>query len=396
MITTFILGLSLLILICFALDIVAEKVKIPSVILLMGVGMVLHHSFNALHIEKAVQILPLLGTLALILIVIEAGFDLDYEPEKKTVILKAFLSATGNLLVCFVVLTTAFKNFYPDATWLQSMVQAIPFSIVSSAIAIPSAKPMDDGSKEFLTYETVFSDVLGIVLFNLFTTVKTLNPTIAITLTGSLIVSVAMSFVLSLVLVYLIKHSKHKIRFVPIFCGLVLIYAVGKYLHLPLLIAMMIFGLVMNNIEQIKIPHFKFKVDKELKTKITYFKRLTHELTFVLRGLFFTMFGYYLNLGNFLNPYLWVAVAVLALLVFGTRIALLSRLHASLSKGCHYIAPRGLISILLALSIPDHHMISGFHASFLDLFIIVTILIQLVARLHLGQTHEAESAPGKI
>lgn len=389
MITTFILGLSLLILLCFAIDIAAAKIKIPSVILLMGVGIALHYSLNALHIAKAVQILPFLGTMALILIVIEAGFDLDYDPAKKKVILKAFASATLNLVVCLGVITALLKLFY-KVDLLQCLIQAIPFSIVSSAIAIPSSRPLDAESKEFVTYETVFSDVLGIILFNLFITTDAVTSGMAVSLAGSLVVSIIVSVLMSFALVALIRHSKHKILFVPIFCGLILVYAIGKYLHLPLLIAMMIFGLVMNNLEDIKIPKFPITVDRKMKARINYFKRLTHELTFVLRGLFFVVFGYYLNLGQFLNPVLWLAVAGLVAFVFALRIGVLKTVKAEISQGVWYVAPRGLISILLAMSIPETKQIPGFNHSLLDLFIIITILIQLMARGHAQQQDSAE------
>jgi potassium/hydrogen antiporter len=379
MITAFVTGLSLLVLVCFIIDILADKIKVPGVILLMGVGIIMHYSFNALYIEKAIQILPILGTFALILVVIEAGFDLDYESEKRTLILKALASAACNLSICLIPLTLIFQWYY-ETDLIKSLIYAIPFSIVSSAIAIPSAKSLDADSKEFLTYETVFSDVFGILLFNLFLTSTHLDTAIIFSFTGSLIFSILLSFALSMILIFVMKHVKHKIRFVPIFSALILIYALGKYLHLPLLITMMVFGLVLNNIEKLEFPIFHIKINKRLKVRINHFKRLTHELTFVIRGLFFVMFGYRLDLMQFLNPLIILAAIGLIVFVFATRFAILKSLRSNLSPGITFIAPRGLISILLMLSIPEKHAIAGFDGQLLDIFIIATILIQLATR----------------
>ena len=379
MITAFVLGLSLLILVCFAIDIIGDKIKVPSVILLMLIGSILHYSFNALYIEEAVQVLPVLGTIALILVVIEAGFDLDYKPEKRPIILKAFFSAFFNLTICLIPITLLIQWYY-DTDILKALIHAIPFSIVSSAIAIPSAKSLDANSKEFLTYETVFSDVFGILLFNLFITTQVISPSIVFAFTGSLVFSVILSFTLSMLLVLMMKHVKHKVRFVPIFAMLVLIYIIGKHFNLPLLITMMIFGLVLNNIEKLEFPIFHIKLDKRLRVRINHFKRLTHEMTFVIRGLFFVMFGYRLEVIEMLNPWLVLSVIALVAFVFTMRYAILKGLRNKLSGGVIFIAPRGLISILLMLSIPDMHDIEGFRTEFLDLFIIATILIQLGMR----------------
>lgn len=379
MITGFILGLSLLILVSFIVDIIGDKIRIPSVILLMGVGVVLHYSFNALYMEQAIRILPFLGTFALILVVIEAGFDLDYEPQKRRLIAKALGSAFFNVAACLSVITAVIYWYYED-TLLKSLIYAIPFSIVSSAIAIPTAKPLDALSKEFLTYETVFSDVIGILLFNLFITSEKIGPAIVFPFIGNLTVSIVLSIVLSIAMVFMMKRLKHKVRFVPIFSALILIYAAGKYLNLPLLITMMVFGMVLNNIDNIKIPHIHIGADKKLMIRINHFKRLTHELTFVVRGLFFTVFGYRLDLVQFINPWMLLIVAALIIFVFAVRLGFLKVLRSEVSGAVGFIAPRGLISILLALSIPEKHYIAGFHGEILDIFIIASILLQLTVR----------------
>jgi len=43
---------------------------------------------------------------------------------------------------------------------------AIPLAIISSAVAIPSAAGLLKQDREFVVYESTFSDILGIMIFN--------------------------------------------------------------------------------------------------------------------------------------------------------------------------------------------------------------------------------------
>ena len=45
------------------------------------------------------------------------------------------------------------------------MIYAIPLSIMSSAIIIPSVGGLMGQKKEFMVYESTFSDILGIMFF---------------------------------------------------------------------------------------------------------------------------------------------------------------------------------------------------------------------------------------
>ena len=46
-----------------------------------------------------------------------------------------------------------------------SLLFTIPLSVLSSAIIIPSLEGLSEYKKEFMIYESTFSDILGIVAF---------------------------------------------------------------------------------------------------------------------------------------------------------------------------------------------------------------------------------------
>ena len=46
---------------------------------------------------------------------------------------------------------------------MNSVIYSIPLSIISSAVAIPSAASLLKHQKEFVIYESTFSDILGVI-----------------------------------------------------------------------------------------------------------------------------------------------------------------------------------------------------------------------------------------
>ena len=68
------------------------------------------------------------------------------------------------LLINIVLVSIFFEKVIglPNPT---SVIYAIPLSIISSAVAIPSASGLINKNKEFVVYESTFSDILGIMIF---------------------------------------------------------------------------------------------------------------------------------------------------------------------------------------------------------------------------------------
>ena len=54
---------------------------------------------------------------------------------------------------------------YINVDLTTGLLYAVPLSIMSSAIIIPSVSALDEDKKEFMVYESTFSDILGIMLF---------------------------------------------------------------------------------------------------------------------------------------------------------------------------------------------------------------------------------------
>ncbi len=160
----------LLLLLAYLFDFTAAKTKIPAVILLLLLGWSAKYVVSALHLQyqDLGVYLPYLGTFGLLLIVLEGSMDLTVSKSQKTLIGKSALIALLPLLLISFGLAYVFHYAF-GCSYKTGLANAIPFAIISSAIAIPSVRNMKKSYKDFITYESSLSDIYGVVFFNFIT-----------------------------------------------------------------------------------------------------------------------------------------------------------------------------------------------------------------------------------
>mgnify|MGYP005754003571 FL=1 len=160
--------LPLLIIFSYLFDSFSRKTKFPSVILLMITGILFRFFISFSGYDNFTfldNLIPVLGTIGLILIVLEGAIELEISRKKLPLILKGFLAAFIILVVNIFALKWIFENIFDLQNTVSALI-AIPLSIISSAVAIPSATGLIDHEREFVIYESTFSDILGIMIFN--------------------------------------------------------------------------------------------------------------------------------------------------------------------------------------------------------------------------------------
>ena len=128
----------------------------------------------------------------------------------------------------------------------EAILYAIPLSIISSAVAIPSAAGLISKEREFVIYESTFSDILGIMIFNYaIRQFESGQPLIGATPLVSLGLQILGVIVISLAITYvlfrLLQQIHHHVKFFLILALLILVYAFGKLFHLPALVTIFIF-----------------------------------------------------------------------------------------------------------------------------------------------------------
>ncbi|MCB0636594.1 MAG: cation:proton antiporter, partial [Lewinella sp.] len=158
---------SVIIILSFLFSELARKTNIPSVLMLIVLGIGIKFGLDALGLVniKWTSILEVLGIIGLIMIVLEAALELELKPEKYVPIAKALFIALIGLLASAWVAALILYQFIPEMTMRTAWLYATPLSILSSAIIIPSVTGLKNHKREFHVYESTFSDILGIMLF---------------------------------------------------------------------------------------------------------------------------------------------------------------------------------------------------------------------------------------
>ncbi len=367
-----------LLLFAYLFDITSSKTNIPSVILLLILGWIVKQltllfGFN---LPDLTPVLPVIGTIGLVLIVLEGSLELELNRSKTGLIKKSFIGALFSMVALSFLLAALF-HFVGHYSFRDSLINAIPFCVISSAIAIPSVRNLNPTQREFVIYESSLSDIAGVLFFNF----VALNATYSLGLLGvfglQLFGITLVSVVAILVLSFLLHRIEHHIKYIPIILLVILIYSVSEYYHLPALIFILLFGLFLGNLKKLRdyklVERFR---PEELEKEVSKFRELTIEAAFLIRAIFFLLFGYLIQTAEILNTDTIVWALVIVVAIYTIR-ALQLKFSGIPFKPLFYVAPRGLITIVLFLMILPAQNILPVNKSLIVQVILLTTIIMM-------------------
>jgi Kef-type K+ transport system membrane component KefB len=373
----------LLIIICslvvlsYLFQIASRYIRVPSVLLLLfaGVGFRFLSDSYGLGIVFPEKLIEALGVVGLIMIVLEAGLDLKLGKDKVKLIRNSFFSALF-ILVISIAFVTGVLYYWHNEPLEKCLVYAIPLSVMSSSITLPSIHHLTNHKKEFLVYEASFSDIIGILIFNYFTAQNILTWQSVAIFSGNIIVSVLLSVFFSFILFLILAKTRLNIKFFLIFALLILLYAGGKNLHLPSLIIILVFGLMINNWEQIKWPRLlRYFPQAQVDPLRDLLHSLTAETSFIVRTFFFILFGYSITLNFLSQREVWMVGGAIVTALFVVRLLYLRFfVHTNVFPESFFI-PRGLITIVLFYKIPPELKLSTFNNDILFFIILTTSIV---------------------
>lgn len=394
----------LLIIFSYLFDAFSRKTKFPAVILLMFTGIVVRAIISAYGYDQLGfldDLIPVLGTIGLILIVLEGALELEIKKDKLSLILKGFFAALVILVLNIAALQWIFTNLFQMNTQLATLT-AIPLAIISSAVAIPSAAGLLEQDREFVVYESTFSDILGIMIFNYalrqFEAQQALigtTPLVSLFLQilGVIVISVAITYVLF----RLMRQIDHHVKFFLILALLILVYAFGKLFHLPALVTIFIFGIFLSNVKSLLPQFLKNYLDLEQTEKELHeFHILTAESTFIVRTFFFLFFGFSIQLSDFnsIQPLFYGVLIILIMLLLRYTYFTATTFKIKPSP-LVYMSPRGLISILLFIQLKEVGFIdlstSPIDERVLLIIILSSMLVMLIGTLKKAEPSEVEN-----
>jgi len=388
-----IIAMAVIIILSYFFNIFAKKTNIPSVLMLLVLGIIIKYGLDAQGIDGIqqkiddYQILPIIGKVGLILIVLEAALDLKLSKDKWPVIWRSFAVALVSLVVTSFAIAYVF-NVLIFNDLLTSLIYAIPLSIMSSAIIIPSVGGLRDENKEFMIYESTFSDILGIMFFYALAgndgTADT--GTLIYEVIGNIALTIVSSLFLSFVLVWIFQKITSHIKLFLVIAILMLLYAVGVLLGLYSLVLVLVFGLMLNNHEFFFRGPLNKVINKEnFMPLLRDFHILTLESAFVIRTFFFVIFGMSLTLASLINLEVTLISAIVVAAMILVRLLVLKIFKPKNLLPLLYLSPRGLITILLFFSIPAKYISENFDTGILLYAIISTSLIMTYALISDGR-----------
>lgn len=377
-----IITICLLLLVSYLFDITASKSRIPSVLLLLITGMFLNYISPLINIRilGIDVVLPVLGNIGLILIVLEGVMEIEISREKQSLIFKSLLISLLQLII-FTLVFSLILSFATNKPLYIFYLNAVPLAVISSAIVIPSVRYKEKKLREFAIYESSMSDIFGILLFNIINQSMISEISLIFDTIVPISIVLAVSLIATLFLSRLLHSIEHPIKFTPIILMIILIYSILKYYHMPALIFILVFGLILNNLHLLKGTRAERIIDIEkIYSEIPRFRDIVCEGTFLIRSLFFIVFGYSLNISDIFSLSAIPITIIVLILIYAIRFFLLKIFDLPIGNLISLV-PRGLITILLFLSIDPSFRVEIINNSVVVQVIVITILVMTYGNL---------------
>ena len=390
---TVIITLSALLLIAYIFDLSAKKTRIPSVIMLLILGFGVGQLMKMLQIPipNLQPVLPILGTIGLILIVLEGSLELKLHPSKVGLINKSIWgSFIPILLLSFLI--AFFFSLISEVPFRTLLINAVPLCIISSAIAIPSANYLSSRNKDFIIYESSLSDIFGVLYFNFLLRNEVLNFEAIGVFTLEMIIIAIISLGAMIGLIFLLNKIDHRIKFMPIILLILMVYAITKAYHLPALLFILFIGLYLGNLELFYNNKWLRNYDiYELKKEVTKFHDLIIEGAFLIRSLFFIIFGFLIAPSDIINEDTILIALMIVGGIFFIRFIQLWAFKLPF-RPLLFFGPRGLITILLYVSIPSIFSFELINQSLIIQVILLTAIILMLGLVFFDESNEKEDS----
>jgi len=144
----------------------------------------------------------------------------------------------------------------------------------------------------------------------------------------------------------------------------------------------LIFGLILSNNNFLENTPIKRFVDfPKFRNDLKSFKIILTELTFLVRSFFFIMFGFYAKIEGLLALRNILTALAITAGIFLLRLIFIKQVLRMKLVPIFFFSPRGLITILLFLSIPMASRISFISEEVITLVIFLTIIVMMAGNI---------------
>ena len=357
-----------------------QRTKIPDVLFLIFLGMLVGPILGYIDSSSLLAFAPLIGTIALIIIVFEGGLKLDFYS-----VIKELPHATAfTVIVC--VLTAIFSTiftFFLGFPLLQGLLLGFIVAGTSFEIIVPLVNRLNvsNEAKTFLELESTINDsitiIAAIALVQLISlkTFDVIDPLqkIASAFSIAIVLGFLAAFIWAKVMSYLKDKPYHYLLTIA---SAFLLYVGAEVLGGNGITSILIFGLALanyNTITTLLNINSQFKIDYSIETMQT-------EVSFFVRTMFFVYMGIVFDLTAFGSQLITVAFAIFSAIILARflSVKLLMKFDKSLKEYKPIIMamlPRGLATAVLA-SLP---LAFGLKLDFTNIVMLVVILTNICA-----------------
>ncbi len=394
----FVLGLTILI--GFLALILFERTRISQVLILISFGFLLGpllHIVDATPSSIIVSILPFISTLALIVLLFDAGLSIDIFSVARAIPKSTLFTVLAfSLSVVLVALFTSAILHWP---MLQGILLGAVTGGTSSAIVIAMIERarIGEDTKSLLTVESTLTDALCIIVavITLQLIIANVPPdliSVASLLFSAFSVALIVGTVCAVLWIALVtRFAMSKYSYMLTMALVFGMYAVAEALHGNGGFTVFIFGMVLGNSRELGAL-LRIGRDFAVSPIISLFQE---EITFFVRTFFFVYLGLLLSPSYFTPFVLIVSLGLLCLFIIA-RLAISKAVLPHLNPQDRWtvvaMLPRGLAAAVLAalpisngLAIPD----------FQELVFGVILLTNIAATvgIFLAERHRPGSAP---
>lgn len=341
-----------------------EKTRIPSVLLLIAIGMVLGPVTRIVPPETVRPFMPFFGAIALTIILFEGGLDLDLQHTIQQAGRAALLAMLSFVLAIFLVyyaLLLGMNAQGPTAVAIAAALACTSAPIVIPVLALTAPKsPM----RPLLVVESALSDALAVMVVLAllgFERGEISGALLAGELGKSMLIGTGAALLGGLVWLWMLSHFYNRPFFYLLTIGFVfLLMGIVEIFHGSGALAVLIFGMVLANGEAIVgifSPRIRDQIHKLLgEGGVALHPRLTEshaEVSFMTRSFFFVYLGMIFQWpGADFRMWLTIVLVVVAIIV-GREIAVqltgwITRVSAAQRALLTAMLPRGLATAVLA------------------------------------------------
>ena len=351
----------------FLANFIFKAYKIPSVVLLMGIGLLLGPVFKVLPGQQLMEVAPIFGNIALLIILFSGGLGLKIETvvsQLRSSVLLAVLGFGGTFALAVPLCIVFMKMDTINAIILATLVAGTASSIV---IPVVTKLSVSDNLKTLLSIESALSNLLILVVVIIACDIYITTDTSFIGVVGMFFYKIFISLISALIAGFiwarLIASLKEDALSYMLTLGFIFLlnFVVDK-IEGNGAISILFFGIVLANVStmlDLGGPQIKkwlgLRVDSTKYILNEFLKGISGELSFLVGTFFFTFLGLLVSFDD-LNWEIVRNIILLIITLVAGRLLILPLFRKMCNNTYNYaqliiimsMMPRGLATAVMA------------------------------------------------